>query len=134
MPAVWIDGITMYGPVTSLAPVALTPAGSNAPHNNLMPYLTFTFCIALQGYSRREGRTAFGDLIDGYFQRCRRGIDAGVGRNGEEFVNARPGYGPWCLSLRELHDMGIRGIMPGRIFSMGVNEQVAVDGDHPPRP
>jgi microcystin-dependent protein len=28
---------------------ALAPAGGDAPHNNLMPYLTFYFCIALQG-------------------------------------------------------------------------------------
>jgi microcystin-dependent protein len=23
--------------------------GGNQPHNNLMPYITFNFCIALQG-------------------------------------------------------------------------------------
>jgi microcystin-dependent protein len=28
---------------------ALTPAGGDQPHNNLMPYLTFYFCIALTG-------------------------------------------------------------------------------------
>jgi microcystin-dependent protein len=28
---------------------ALAPAGGDAPHNNMMPYLTFHFCIALQG-------------------------------------------------------------------------------------
>ena len=28
---------------------ALAPAGGGAPHNNLMPYLTLNFCIALQG-------------------------------------------------------------------------------------
>jgi microcystin-dependent protein len=28
---------------------ALAPAGGDAPHNNMMPYLTFNFCIALQG-------------------------------------------------------------------------------------
>jgi microcystin-dependent protein len=27
----------------------LTPAGGGQPHNNLMPYLTLNFCIALQG-------------------------------------------------------------------------------------
>lgn len=27
----------------------LTPAGGDQPHNNMMPYLTFYFCIALQG-------------------------------------------------------------------------------------
>ena len=28
---------------------ALAPAGGNQPHNNLQPYLTLNFCIALQG-------------------------------------------------------------------------------------
>ncbi len=28
---------------------ALAPAGDDAPHNNMQPYLTFYFCIALQG-------------------------------------------------------------------------------------
>lgn len=31
------------------APEALAPAGGDAPHNNLQPYLTFYFCIAMQG-------------------------------------------------------------------------------------
>jgi microcystin-dependent protein len=50
--AVGVGGIAMYaspGSVTSLAPVALTPAGGDQPHNNLQPYITFYFCIALQG-------------------------------------------------------------------------------------
>lgn len=34
---------------TTLAPQALAPAGGDQPHNNLQPYLTFFFCIALQG-------------------------------------------------------------------------------------
>ena len=28
---------------------ALTPAGGDQPHNNMQPYLTLLFCIALQG-------------------------------------------------------------------------------------
>lgn len=32
-----------------MAPDALAPAGGNQPHNNMMPYVTFYFCIALQG-------------------------------------------------------------------------------------
>lgn len=32
-----------------LAPQALSPAGQGLPHNNMQPYLTFNFCIALQG-------------------------------------------------------------------------------------
>jgi microcystin-dependent protein len=35
--------------VVAMANQALAPAGSQAPHNNMMPYLTFHFCIALQG-------------------------------------------------------------------------------------
>lgn len=32
-----------------MAAPALPPAGGDQPHNNLQPYLTLTFCIALQG-------------------------------------------------------------------------------------
>lgn len=35
--------------LVAMAPQALTPAGGDQPHNNMMPYLTFYFCIALQG-------------------------------------------------------------------------------------
>jgi microcystin-dependent protein len=48
-------GISQGGPVyqdtgdVQLAPEALSPAGGSLPHNNMMPYLTLTFCIALQG-------------------------------------------------------------------------------------
>jgi microcystin-dependent protein len=34
---------------TQLAPQALTPAGQNKPHNNMQPYLTLNYNIALQG-------------------------------------------------------------------------------------
>jgi len=34
---------------TTMAPGALTPAGSSLPHNNMPPFLTLTFIIALQG-------------------------------------------------------------------------------------
>ncbi|MGN6184625.1 MAG: phage tail protein [Thermoanaerobaculia bacterium] len=37
------------GALTSLSPQALAPAGGDQPHNNMQPYLTFYFCIALQG-------------------------------------------------------------------------------------
>jgi microcystin-dependent protein len=46
------DGINLYGSASSLKPMAdqaLAPAGGDQPHNNLQPYLTFYFCIALQG-------------------------------------------------------------------------------------
>ena len=46
-------GGPLYGPVpvspVALSPNAVQPVGSDAPHNNLMPYLTMYFCIALQG-------------------------------------------------------------------------------------
>jgi microcystin-dependent protein len=37
------------GPLTSMSDQSLAPAGGDQPHNNLQPYLTFFFCIALQG-------------------------------------------------------------------------------------
>jgi len=36
-------------PLTSMSFNSLTPAGGDQPHNNMMPYLTCYFCIALQG-------------------------------------------------------------------------------------
>jgi microcystin-dependent protein len=37
------------GTLAQMAPESLVPAGGDAPHNNMMPFLTFYFCIALQG-------------------------------------------------------------------------------------
>jgi microcystin-dependent protein len=34
---------------STMSPNALSPAGGDQPHNNLQPYLTTYFCIALQG-------------------------------------------------------------------------------------
>ncbi len=46
-------GYAAYSPtttgLTSLSPSAIAPTGGDQPHNNLMPYLTLNFCIALQG-------------------------------------------------------------------------------------
>jgi microcystin-dependent protein len=37
------------GGLVAMSPAALPPAGGDQPHNNMMPYLTLSFCIALQG-------------------------------------------------------------------------------------
>jgi microcystin-dependent protein len=45
-------GGDLYGPAANLASMAqqaLPPAGGSLPHNNMMPFLPFYFCIALQG-------------------------------------------------------------------------------------
>jgi microcystin-dependent protein len=45
-------GGSMYiapGATTPLAVQAIAPSGGTLPHNNMMPYLTLSFCIALQG-------------------------------------------------------------------------------------
>jgi len=36
-------------PQTVMSPQSMTPAGGSLPHNNMMPYLTLNYCIALQG-------------------------------------------------------------------------------------
>jgi microcystin-dependent protein len=45
--------ISMYqtasNPLIQLSPNVLAPAGGDQPHNNMQPYLTLNFCIALQG-------------------------------------------------------------------------------------
>ena len=45
-------GNNIYAPAAgalTAAPEALAPAGGDQPHNNMMPYLTVNFCIAMQG-------------------------------------------------------------------------------------
>ena len=36
-------------PLVSMSGSAISPAGGDQPHNNMQPYLTLNFCIALQG-------------------------------------------------------------------------------------
>ncbi|MDE8651301.1 phage tail protein [Novosphingobium album (ex Liu et al. 2023)] len=55
--ASWVQGaqfgvVQAYAtnaPDTAMNPQAIASAGGNLPHNNMMPYLTISFCIALQG-------------------------------------------------------------------------------------
>jgi microcystin-dependent protein len=45
-------GVQVYdavAPDTALAVTAVGPTGGGQPHNNMMPYQTFNFCIAMQG-------------------------------------------------------------------------------------
>ena len=45
-------GGNLYGPANNLGAMSdqsLPPAGGDQPHNNMQPYLTLNFCIALQG-------------------------------------------------------------------------------------
>jgi microcystin-dependent protein len=45
------SGVAYSGnaPTVQLSPAALAASGGGLPHNNLQPYLTLTFCIAMQG-------------------------------------------------------------------------------------
>jgi microcystin-dependent protein len=47
------QGVGMYDvntqSTTTMAPNMTAPAGASLPHNNMQPYLTVLFCIALQG-------------------------------------------------------------------------------------
>jgi microcystin-dependent protein len=50
-PAVGV-ALSYYAPAANFTPMAfqaLSPAGGGLPHNNMQPYLTLSFCIALQG-------------------------------------------------------------------------------------
>ncbi|HJQ26448.1 MAG TPA: phage tail protein [Blastocatellia bacterium] len=47
-----VGGISMYADpatVITLNDNTVAPAGGDQPHNNMQPYLTLNFCIALQG-------------------------------------------------------------------------------------
>ena len=47
-----VGGIQSYaapGPAAPMGWQAVSPTGASQPHNNMAPYLTLTYCIALQG-------------------------------------------------------------------------------------
>ena len=44
-----IGAFAVPGSMVSLNDSALSPSGGDQPHNNMQPYLTLYFCIALQG-------------------------------------------------------------------------------------
>ncbi len=49
-----VVGAMPYGtpagaPLVPMAQESISPAGGDQPHNNMMPFLAFYFCIALQG-------------------------------------------------------------------------------------
>jgi microcystin-dependent protein len=44
-PPTYVDG----NPNVQMAPITVAIAGGSQPHNNMQPYLTLNFCIALQG-------------------------------------------------------------------------------------
>jgi microcystin-dependent protein len=52
------SALNVYGPANSLTttqPSTVTNIGGSQPHQNMAPYLTISFCIALQGiYPARE--------------------------------------------------------------------------------
>ena len=45
----YVPGSPNPAPVVHMADTAIAPAGGDQPHNNMQPYLTLNFCIALQG-------------------------------------------------------------------------------------
>ena len=53
-----VQSVRIYGTAANLVPMAstaLAPAGGDQPHNNMQPYLTLNFIIALQGVYPQRG-------------------------------------------------------------------------------
>ncbi|MGB9365250.1 MAG: tail fiber protein [Xanthobacteraceae bacterium] len=44
-----IYSTTVASATTAMSPLALSVTGQSLPHNNMQPYLTLNFCIAMQG-------------------------------------------------------------------------------------
>jgi microcystin-dependent protein len=45
----YVPGSPNPSPIVQMAPTAIALNGSSQPHNNMQPFLTLNFCIALQG-------------------------------------------------------------------------------------
>jgi len=74
------------------------------------------------------------DLFYRGSQRRWRGIDSWMRHNGKELVKARPGNGPGRAIFSQSCDVCGSGVMPGGILAVGIDEEIGIDGDHPPRP
>jgi microcystin-dependent protein len=49
------DAYAVPGPLATMSPDSTTPTGGNEPHNNMQPYLTLSFIIAITGvYPSRD--------------------------------------------------------------------------------
>jgi microcystin-dependent protein len=44
-----VQAYATQAPNSAMSPTAAAPAGGSQPHNNMMPYVTLNYCIALQG-------------------------------------------------------------------------------------
>jgi hypothetical protein len=73
-------------------------------------------------------------LIDRHGERRRRRVNSRVGHDGQELVETRPGNAPRGSPFCQFGDPVVGDVMPRRVLPMGVNEQVGVESDHPPRP
>lgn len=74
------------------------------------------------------------DLIDGGGKRGGRRIDTRMGHDGKKFMYTRPRNRPRRFRFSEFRDLRQSRIMPRRVLAMSVDEQIAIDGDHPPLP
>jgi hypothetical protein len=57
-----------------------------------------------------------------------------MGNNGKDFMDARPWYRSPDAPFGKFNDDVIRFVVPWGIFPMGINKNIRIDGDHPPRP
>jgi hypothetical protein len=72
-------------------------------------------------------------LVERLLERGRRGIDARMRGNRQEFVKARPRDRPRRCTLGKFGDPGNGRPVEWRILAMGVDQDVGVYRDQPPR-
>lgn len=59
-----------------------------------------------------------------------RAVDAGVGRDADELVDAGPGNRPGGVAVAEMVERGEGWVMKRGVLPMGVDEDVGIQGDH----
>lgn len=74
------------------------------------------------------------DLVNGGVDRRGRCIDTWMGHDGEKLMDARPRNRPRCPSFRERLDYSGGPYVPFAVLAVGVDQQICVNGDQPPRP
>src|SRR5260370_4389830 len=84
-------------------------------------------------YERRRLKQQI-DVVESNGERCRRTVYSRACHNSEEFMQAGPGNGPCRTALGQLREAAHRRLVKRSILAVRVDQDVGVEGYHPPRP
>lgn len=108
------------------------PARDPSRRHQATQFGPMLLCFSKQ--RQRRGFLPSTNLIQSSFKRRRRQINPGMRHDRQKFMQARPRDGPGCGAFSELPDTLRCRCMKRCIGTVRIDQNIGVDGDHPPRP